>query len=291
VRDEIDSFDRFLAAVGRSERTRQSYAESLGQFATWAHDPAVEDIARQHVTEFILHLRELGRADSTLTIRYAALRAFLKWAAGEEIIDRSPLAGGTPPVIREKQVDVLTAEQVTALLEVCKGKGFEQRRDTAMIAVLYDTGLRRAELLGLRLDDLDTRDGTATVTGKGARPRTVAFGRSCGVDLDRYLRERGKHPLGHLSWLWLGARGRFTESGLAAMLDRRGKQAGVGHVHCHQFRHSFAHAWLAQGGQEGDLMRLAGWRSRTMLNRYGAAAAGERARNAHRQFSPRDKLA
>jgi Site-specific recombinase XerD len=290
MHDEIESFDRYLSAVGRSPRTRQSYSESLGQYATWADDPDVGDIDRSSVTEFVIHLRELGRADGTVSARYAALRSFLKWAAEEEIIDRSPLAGATPPVIREKQVNTLSGEQIRSLLDACKGKDFESRRDTAVISLLYDTGARRAELLGLKLEDVDNRAGNANVLGKGSRPRVIAFGHATAVDLDRYLRVRSKHPAAHLPWLWLGARGRFTESGLASMLSRRGEKAGVGHIHPHQFRHSFAHSWLAQGGQEQDLMRLAGWRSRTMLNRYGASAAGERARNAHRIYSPRDQL-
>lgn len=290
MRDEIGAFDRYLAAVGRSARTRQSYRESLGQFADWASDPAVGKITRTSVMEFVLHLRELGRADGTVSARYAALRAFLKWAAEEGITDASPLVGATPPVVREKKVETLTEDQMRALLDVCKGKGFDERRDTAIISLLYDSGLRRAELLGLTVEDIDTGDGTAHVLGKGNRPRVVAYGATCAVDLDRYRRERVRHPFAHLPWLWVGARGRFTPSGLAAMLTKRGKQAGVPGLHAHQFRHTFAHAWLASGGQENDLMRLAGWRSRTMIGRYGASAAGERARNAHRMFSPRDRL-
>jgi integrase len=175
-----------------------------------------------------------------------------------------------PPRVPDKPVPVLREDELRRLLKTCEGRDFYSRRDNAMLRLLIDTGMRRGELAGLRVEDVDFDNGVVHVVGKGKRPRACPIGRKTAQALDRYLRSRGDYSAAARGpALWLGQSGPMTADGVNQVVEVRAKAAGLEGVHPHMFRHTFAHQWLSDGGQEGDLMRLAGWRSRTMLGRYG----------------------
>jgi site-specific recombinase XerD len=214
-----------------------------------------------------------------------------------------------PPILGEQLPAMLRLDQIRALIKVCADdKTFAGRRDEALIRMLHDTGARRAEIAGLHwtpgdetTNDVGLDSRQLRVLGKGRRERMVAIGRETVRALDRYLRYRdggtryGKsfppHRYAHLPNLWLGPKGPFTDSGIGQMVQDRGRAAGLGdHIHPHMFRRTYAHTMLVKGMQEVDLMTMAGWKSRTMVARYAASAAAERAMESAQKMSPGDDL-
>jgi integrase/recombinase XerD len=286
---DVASFRLHLAAENKAPGTIRIYTEAPLWFAAAyllreTDKSRWEQVDAQDVQRWIVWLLG-GYSEAYARQQYRALRQFFLWLSAEDEIP-DPTARLRAPAVRDKPVPVFASVELSKLERACRGSTFAQRRDAAVLSVFRATGIRLAELAGIRYDpddprrsDLDLERREIRVRGKGGSDRTVRIDHEAARRVDRYLRVRVRHEQAHRLGLWLGTGGRgpLTPNGIYQMVRRRGEQAGV-EVWPHRFRHHFSHTWLDRGGAEGDLMELNGWSSPQMLQRYGGSVRGARAR-------------
>lgn len=276
----VDSW--MLALHAKSAGTRRVYDANLRAFRDWlAEKRSALDllhVTRRDLDAYFAALAQAGLEGNTRRNRWTALRAFYGWCVDEEELDASPMAKVAQPQATTKPVRVLRDDDLERLLKSVSGKDFLDRRDLAILRIMAATGLRVSEVAHLHVADVDLANRMIVVRkGKGDKARVVRIDPGTATAVDRYLRARARHRWARNPGLWLGHQGTLTTQGVQQMVEVRSDRAGVGHVHPHMLRHTWAHRYLANGGSEGDLARLGGWDSMEVLRRYGSSVATERA--------------
>ncbi len=287
----VAEWEYHLRARNLSPATIKSYLEAahlLDDFLVAQGVTDLDAIERRHIEKFLIQQSE-RLAPGTVLTRFRSLRVLFNWLVDSEEIDRSPMARMKEPRGEQRPPSVPKDEDVARLLKSINGRTFDDRRDLALLRFLFDTGTRINEAITLRVEDIDVRDGVALVYGKGRKARVVPFGAKTAAAILAYQRERRRHRYADLEQLFIGQRGPISYHAAYRIVRGRAEKVGI-RLHPHQTRHWLAHVWLRDGGNEGDLRAIGGWNSENVMRRYGASAASERARAAHRQRSPGDRV-
>jgi integrase len=235
-------------------------------------DPSA--VTKQQLNRYLLR-QYADRKPGGRVALFATVKIFFDWVAAEYDI-ANPIAGIPRPKGGSEAVPVVQPDQIGAILAACKDRfPALTARNTAIIWLLIESGLRRFEVTALDLADVDLKARTVTVRkGKFGKARVSVFGDETAQALWRYIsRCRGRED----GPLFISEHsGRLSTSGLSQIVARISRRSGV-KVRPHMFRHTWAHANLAAGLGESSLMQLAGWSDASMLRRYGAVLAQERA--------------
>jgi integrase/recombinase XerD len=257
VKGHIDAFFEYLATEkGASPHTIAAYRNDLTHLLEFlTGQERITDwrqVTLPVLTRFVLWLMEKGYTTATLARRVAAVKSFLQFLVREGVIEASPAAELGSPKLGRRLPKALTVEEVERLLgAVGGGQTPEALRDRALLEVLYASGMRVSEVVGLNLQDLNLREGVVRCRGKGNRERVIPLHPTAVQALQAYL-ERGRPRLApdlRQQAVFVNHQGeRLTRQGLWLIVKGYARKAGLPpSVTPHVLRHSFA-THLLQGG-------------------------------------------
>ena len=224
--------------------TLGNYERALGLLFDLAKEKKVETLDSAQIRRFAALLHAKGLSPRTLALTLSAWRGFFRWLARHHGLATNPALGVRAPRAAKPLPKALSVEQAERLLEPDGERSPAALRDRAMFELLYSSGLRLGELVALDVADgrLDLREGEVTVTGKGAKTRTVPVGAKARDALQAWLAARAQLATPNEKALFVGARGRRIAPALVgARLRAWALRRGIGaRVHPHMLRHSFA---------------------------------------------------
>lgn len=259
----LSRFADHLAEERRlSPLTRTHYLRHLERFAAFCSQGGVgtwREVDSHRVRAFAAGEHRRGQSARSIQAALSAVRGFFRYLLREQVVSRNPAADVPAPRGPRRLPEALDADQMSALLSVAADDPLAVR-DRAVMELLYSSGLRLAELVAARVTDLDARDGTIRVTGKGAKTRVVPVGRAAVAALEHWLRVRATLAAPEEAALFVTARGRpMSARAVQERLRRWGLRQGIaGRVHPHKLRHSFATHLLESSGDLRAVQELLG---------------------------------
>jgi integrase/recombinase XerD len=283
---------------GRSTNTLEAYRRDLETYVAWlaGRGLAIGQVTETDITDYVAHLRAEGRAPSSLKRSLVSVRGLHRFLATETEGVADPTAEIEMPKVPRGLPKALSEDEVARLLASVEGDDPVARRDRAILEVLYGTGLRISELVGLSLADLDLDAALLRAFGKGSKERVVPVGRYATAALVDWLAPGGRPDLEPARWarrgdaeaLFLNTRGgRLSRQGAWIVVRRAGERVGLaGRLSPHVLRHSCATHMLDHGADIRTVQELLGHASISTTQVYTLVST-ERLLSVYRSAHPR----
>lgn len=267
MKEQIIDYLHYLTIErGLSQNTRKSYERDLEQYLTFLTEQHIKDwqaVDRVLILSFLQQLQQSGKSSATIIRMVSSLRRFHQFLRQERFTDHDPMQHIDSPKKQQKLPDTLSLSEVERLIETPDTKEVLGIRDRAILEVMYATGLRVSELIGLQLKDLHLSMGLLQTTGKGDKERIVPLGDLAIQWIETYLEEARpfltrKHP--EESHLFVNNHGKqLSRQGIWKNLKALMRKAGITkNVTPHTLRHSFATHLLENGADLRTVQELLG---------------------------------
>ncbi len=298
IREQIESFAEYLTRVrSLSPHTVTAYTKDIRQFSAWlrstaGREPHPREIDHVLLRSFLGMLRRRGYSSGTVARKLASLRAFFRYLQHRGEIEEDPAALLRSPRATQRLPVFFSREEMIAALIAPEGNSLQAVRDRAILEFLYSTGVRLSELTGLDLKDVDLRDRSARVRGKGRKERITPFGEAAFATLEEYLKTRveliRKKEEPDVEALWLNRSGRrLSGRSVQGMVRRYLRQVSEREkVSPHVIRHTFATHMLDGGADLRAVQELLGHESLSTTQVYTHLTT-DRLKQVYRQAHPR----
>lgn len=290
----LSSFAQQQYAANCSEHTIKNYQSDLLQFFQFAaremgtkeEDLDLGAVDIYVVRSYLGFLTDQGLMRKSIARKLAALRSFFKYLCREGILEASPVQRIATPKMDRRLPEFLYVDQMEQLLNSPDNTTFLGKRDQLLLELLYGSGLRVSELVGLNRQDIDMDNGLMRVRGKGSKERIVPLTHPAVQALEVYLAERTDNERA----LLVNYRGtRLSDRSVRRILDRLMKQTGLDrHIHPHMLRHSFATHLLDGGADLRSVQELLGHAKLSSTQIY-THLTRERLKEVYMQAHPRAK--
>lgn len=260
---ELDGFFQYLKSERRlSPHTASGYRHDLDALLRFCAVQELNDwsaLKVPHARAFATYLHRQDLAGRSIARALSAARSFYRYLLREGVVAHNPFAGIAAPKSGKRLPKALSVDQAAHLMQI-EGDAPLVRRDRALLELLYSSGLRLAEIIGIDVADLDLRDGAVTVTGKGGKTRILPVGSQARAALAVWLKERATIAGPGETAVFLGRNGkRLGARSVQLRLKQWARRQGLETpVHPHMLRHSFASHLLESSGDLRAVQELLG---------------------------------
>ena len=272
----LEAFIKYIQFdEGRSKNTCLSYERDLRQFIEWTESnlgiSRAADVSESGIMAFVSHLKDEGKSAATISRSIASIKAFFAYSAAKSLIISDPAADVHPPKVIKKAPKIASSIDVEKLLRQPDDSTPKGLRDRAMLSLMYDTGMRVSELIGLDTDDIDLKRRTADI--RTSRPRTVPFGRKTARLMSRYLKEVREELLqdSDTDAFFVNCTDgtAMTRQGFWKVIKKYGRDAGIGtEITPHMLRHSFAAHAIRNGEDLKKVQSILGHSDASTTSEY-----------------------
>ena len=294
MNDLIDEYLNFLTVEkGVSRLTVEAYSHDLNRFVNIVQVRGIEkvaDITPDEIISYLEHVKKDGLNARSVNRGLAAVRGFFKFLLREKKIDANPVMNIGLARVWARLPDTLSKEEMNLLLAQPGTKNPAAMRDTAMLELMYATGIRVSEIITLTMNSINWQVGYLVVMGKGGKERIVPIGRSAYNCLSEYINQgRPKFMKGQMTnILFLNRSGDgLTRQGFWKIVRRYAVRAGLNKkVHPHTFRHSFA-SHLLEGGADLRSVQIMLGHADIATTQIYTHITRERLKSIHKRYHPR----